>query len=99
MPLIIARPSPVPLPFFTTKEPGKGTGLGLAMIYGIVQQSGGFITVDSEPGQGCCFRIHFPRSTAGDSGRSSRPKALPGTHRHEAILLVEDDAALRRLTG
>ena len=48
-------------PFFTTKEKGRGTGLGLSTVYGIVQQSGGSITVESAPGHGAIFRIYFPR--------------------------------------
>ncbi|MDX2061023.1 MAG: ATP-binding protein [Gemmatimonadales bacterium] len=87
-------------PFFTTKEVGKGTGLGLAMVYGIVQQSGGRIAVESEIGQGTVFRIVLPAAT-GEPIRSpaaDEPAAvtLPAGI---SILLVEDDALVRDLTA
>jgi CheY-like chemotaxis protein len=84
-------------PFFTTKDVGKGRGLGLAAAYGIIAQSRGHITVDSEPGKGATFRIYLPRSEAGaDVGATADLGALPrGT---EAILLVEDEPCFRALT-
>ena len=85
-------------PFFTTKEQGKGTGLGLATAYGIVKQSDGYITVESEPGRGAAFRIYFPRAAgaAAASGLGEHPPLSPrGT---ETILLVEDETGVRRLS-
>ena len=84
-------------PFFTTKEQGKGTGLGLATVYGIVQQSGGHITVYSQPGQGATFRLYFPRvedPADRGSGIRPRPKIPKGS---ETILLVEDEKEVREL--
>jgi two-component system, cell cycle sensor histidine kinase and response regulator CckA len=85
-------------PFFTTKERGKGTGLGLSMVYGIVRQSNGMISVNSEPGLGTTFEVYLPR--VGDSGKKleqeGKIKAQMGC---ETILLVEDDEAIRKLTA
>lgn len=84
-------------PFFTTKAPERGTGLGLATVYGIVQQNGGFITVDSELGRGSTFKIYLPRMVREDEtevGAAPRPaSAGAGT-----ILLVEDDELVRQVT-
>jgi signal transduction histidine kinase len=82
-------------PFFTTKEPGKGTGLGLSTVYGIVQQSGGHVTVESAPGRGARFTIYLPRHAAAEGPgptRSDRRRLPGGT---ETLLLVEDEAAVR----
>lgn len=82
-------------PFFTTKGLGQGTGLGLAMIYGFVKQSGGFVDVQSAPGQGASFRIYLPRLEARPVVAESKP--TPASTGEETILVVEDEAALREL--
>jgi two-component system cell cycle sensor histidine kinase/response regulator CckA len=89
-------------PFFTSKEPGKGTGLGLAIVYGVVKQTGGWIHVDSKPGQGTRFEIYLPwaeetKQTEPASERHAELARAPrGT---ETILLVEDESGIRELAG
>jgi len=84
-------------PFFTTKPVGQGTGLGLATVYGIIKQSGGFITVDSEIGRGTTFRIYLPRhhvdqNVAAQEQERATPRDVTG---QDTILLVEDEEAVR----
>jgi len=83
-------------PFFTTKAPGQGTGLGLATVYGIVRQSGGTIAVESAPGQGCTFRIRFPR-TAEETAGAGAAAPEPPPRGSETVLVVEDEGQLRAL--
>jgi two-component system cell cycle sensor histidine kinase/response regulator CckA len=85
-------------PFFTTKEVGKGTGLGLATVYGIVRQSDGFITVDSEHGNGATFRVFLPLSAKLPTPAKGRRQPLALPPGSETILLVEDEALVRDLT-
>jgi CheY-like chemotaxis protein len=84
-------------PFFTTKEPGKGTGLGLSMVYGIVKQSGGYITVDSDLGQGSTFRIYLPRVNETEEQPPTEAPPLARKAGSGTILLVEDEDAVRSL--
>ncbi len=87
-------------PFFTTKTPDRGTGLGLSTVYGIVKQSGGFITVHSHVGRGTRFELRFPAGSELDTPISSSMLASvsPGPVEAERILVVEDQELLRRAT-
>ena len=86
-------------PFFTTKAPGEGTGLGLSMVYGIVKQSGGTVTVHSEPNSGTIFRVYLPRvfSRIGSDTAQERSEVMPKGK--ETILLAEDDSSVRTLAA
>jgi CheY-like chemotaxis protein len=84
-------------PFFTTKETEHGTGLGLATVYGIVKQSGGHVSVYSEPGQGTTFRVYLP-AVSQETGESVQIAAPQESSRGtETVFLVEDAAPLRTL--
>jgi PAS domain S-box-containing protein len=84
-------------PFYTTKETGQGTGLGLATVYGIVQQNNGFINVYSEPGQGSTFRIYLPQCD-GEKIERKASGNIQTSHGHETILLVEDEPMVLEMT-
>jgi CheY-like chemotaxis protein len=82
-------------PFFTTKERGKGTGLGLATVYGIVQQSGGAIEVESALGKGTVFRVYLPASTSRGTVVPHQDRLAQRLRGTETILLVEDQEEVR----
>jgi signal transduction histidine kinase/ActR/RegA family two-component response regulator len=84
-------------PFFTTKSAGHGTGLGLATVYGIVKQSGGYVVVDSVVDQGTTFRVFLPRITDDAHPEALRVAVATAVRGVETVLLVEDDAAVREI--
>ncbi len=86
-------------PFFTTKAAGKGTGLGLATVFGIVSQSGGGIRVDSAVGRGTSFQIVFPRVQVSADSLPTRVQTQTHNAGSETILLVEDDECVRRVVS
>jgi two-component system cell cycle sensor histidine kinase/response regulator CckA len=85
-------------PFFTTKGPNKGTGLGLATVYGIVKQSDGYIYVYSEPGRGTSFKIYLRSADLGAVAELPHSGVAPTLTGVETILLVEDEDAVRAVT-
>ncbi|MGZ8441709.1 MAG: PAS domain S-box protein, partial [Candidatus Deferrimicrobiaceae bacterium] len=84
-------------PYFTTKAPGKGTGLGLSMVYGIVKQNGGFVFLDSRPGEGTMFRIYFPAAKAISEEKVEKKEEAAVRGGAETILLAEDEESIRNL--
>jgi PAS domain S-box-containing protein len=83
-------------PFFTTKGPEQGTGLGLSMVHGFVKQSGGHVSIYTEPGQGTTVRLYLPRATEGDPLPAPEPSEYRAGNCQEVILLVEDNRLVRR---
>jgi two-component system cell cycle sensor histidine kinase/response regulator CckA len=86
-------------PFFTTKKPGRGTGLGLSTVYGIVQQAGGLISLESAPDHGSTFKVYLPKASVSRREMQEKIAELPlPAGGHETVLLVEDEAGIRAMT-
>ncbi|MCU1276911.1 MAG: Blue-light-activated protein, partial [bacterium] len=86
-------------PFYTTKDPGKGTGLGLATVYGIVKQAGGHVRVESEPGRGALFEVLLPRSASVAAAVAPALEQVEPPRGRGTILLIEDDESVRDFVG
>jgi signal transduction histidine kinase/CheY-like chemotaxis protein len=85
-------------PFVTTKDENTSSGLGLATVYGIVRQHGGYVWLYSEPGHGATFKLYFPRTEGAETSRADRPEAMPDLPESIQVLLVEDNEELRAST-
>jgi PAS domain S-box-containing protein len=85
-------------PFFSTKEPGRGTGLGLSTVYGFAEQSGGHAKIVSEVGKGTTVNLYLPRAEPNISAQTSEPAEVPLSEENEVVLVVEDNADVRELT-
>ncbi|MCW8084299.1 PAS domain S-box protein [Sabulicella glaciei] len=86
-------------PFFTTKPVGKGSGLGLAQVYGFAKQSGGGVRIETAPGRGTTVRVFLPRASAPAAPGDGEGTETDGAPRRRRVLLVDDDAAVREVTG
>jgi PAS domain S-box-containing protein len=86
-------------PFFTTKEPGRGSGLGLSQVYGVVQQSNGAMRIESRPGEGTAIRLFLPRAGKPEDLPQRDEAARPATPPHTAILVVDDDDGVRDIVA
>src|SRR5262249_49675331 len=86
-------------PFFTTKAVGKGTGLGLSTVYGVVQQSRGFIDVKTAPGMGSAFRIYLPEVDGQSVCTEPKPAPIRPAVRHETVLVAEDSNSVRAMVA
>ena len=86
-------------PFYTTKETGQGTGLGLSQVYGFVRQTGGHVKIYSEPGEGTTVKIYLPRRLGDEPAEDDAPVIAPADSSGECILLVEDDHDVRNYLG
>jgi CheY-like chemotaxis protein len=84
-------------PYFTTKPQGKGTGLGLAVVYGIVREHGGEISVYSKVGEGATFDVYLPLAQGDAENSETAPEKLPGANGDERILFVDDEALIREM--